>query len=502
MKINEILNKMTLPEKVFQMFVLGFDGTELNEQNIIFQNALKSGLGGVIFFANNFDAREKFKKLAENINNIAKYPVFTSIDQEGGLVERTIKLKERISYLTPLALAQTNCIKSIEIHTQIMADELKDLGINMNFAPILDVNTNKNNPVIGIRSYGETPEDVIKFSKPVYETLKNNGIIPVGKHFPGHGDTWTDSHEEMPFVKMYMDTLEKNHISPFKQAFKNGLDAVMVAHVNYKAFDEKNIPASLSKNVIQEYLINKNSFNGLLISDDMVMKGISGEFDPVQSCKMAIEAGIDLFIYRNSDDQTIKIIKNICKMVEKGELSEAKIDRSVRKILRHKFDYGILEKQKSCGIINIEESRKKIDEIAIKTIKIAKKGDLIPLKPKKSVLLIYPDKKNIYNYSFDTKLDFGLSEETYELNPDKKETERIAKQAENYKTVIFISYNAIFNRGQIELFNRITNPKIAVVCGIPYDKEFFDGADSVVLSYGYGDPALRAVFQNILYNDF
>lgn len=336
MDIQNLLKNLTLEQKILQMFIMGFHGTELCKQNLNIQKALKSGLGGVILFSENIASYEQTAFLTSDLQKISTIPLFMSIDQEGGRVERTINIKNKINYLSPKVLADTGSVESTREQAQIMADELKSMGINMDFAPVLDVNTNPNNPIIGVRSFGNNPQIVIEHSQQVYKTLMNNNIIPVVKHFPGHGDTGEDSHHTMPRVELEMSELENIHIKPFKQAFLDGVNAVMVSHVHYTAFDAEPTPASMSPNIIDHYLKEKMGFNGIVISDDMVMGGVKNYYDTLESCIKGIEAGIDVFIFRNCTEEMLKLVYKLVEKVENGVLSIQRIDESVKKILNCK----------------------------------------------------------------------------------------------------------------------------------------------------------------------
>ncbi len=332
----EFLSSLSLKEKIFQMFILGFSGIEINQQNLNIQNAITSGLGGVILFSGNIDSYEQAAKLTSSLQSMAKVSLFMSIDQEGGRVERTINVKNKINYLSPFNLAQTGSPDNARVQAEKMVDELKYMGINMNFAPVLDVNTCKHNPIIGIRAFSDDTDTVIKFAKPVYETFMKNNIIPVVKHFPGHGDSCEDSHHTMPCINLSFEELENVHIRPFKTAFEDGVSAVMVSHSCYRAFDNENLPASLSENVIKNYLRAKMGFKGLIISDDMVMGGVQNYYDSTEACIKGIKAGIDLFIFRYSDDGTINIINSLVDCVESGVLSRELINESVWRIINCK----------------------------------------------------------------------------------------------------------------------------------------------------------------------
>ena len=324
----DLLKKLNIEQKLYQMFILGYEGENPHAcPNLV--HALKSGLGGVIFFTQNIYDKERFKNAVQMIKEDSLIPLFLSIDQEGGRVERTLNLYGKSHYLSAREAAQYG-EDTVKQQSQWISEELKYLGLNMNFAPVLDVDTNPDNPVIADRSYSKNPDEVIKFGKIAAQTYLNNGIIPVGKHFPGHGDTSVDSHHEMPETNLSIEEMDKIHIKPFK-ALCSMLPAIMVAHVHYTAFDKDKIPASVSGNIINGYLRNKLGFKGIVISDDMVMGGIK-KFSPFEACKLAINAGVNMFIYRNSDDCTINLIEQLANAVKNGEIDEKNIDKSLEYI--------------------------------------------------------------------------------------------------------------------------------------------------------------------------
>ena len=307
---------------IYQMFILG-TGEALDE-------SLKKGLGGVIFFTKDIQSREQFKSLVSDIKSKSLIPPFLSIDQEGGRVERTENIHPR--YLSPRFAFQKG-ENFLHEQSEKIALELKDYGLNLNFAPCADVNTNPNNPIIGERSFSSNTDDVIKGINIVSEEFRKNGIIPCLKHFPGHGDADKDSHLTLPCIDLPLNEMEEIHIRPFKEK----ADMIMVAHLHCTCFDKNVIPASLSKNAVG-YLRNNISYNGVVITDDMVMKGVQ-DFGAVEACIMAIEAGVDMFIYRNADRETVKIIEEVAKRVENNESLKERVLASNKRIteLKSKF---------------------------------------------------------------------------------------------------------------------------------------------------------------------
>lgn len=332
------------------MFILGLEGDDLNANpNLV--NALNAGLGGVIFFTQNIKNVSQFKKLIIDIKSKSEIPPFLSIDQEGGRVERTENIHGGKKYLSA-KFAAARGEEFLREQTEQISRELKDFGINLNFAPCLDVNTNPANPIIGERAFSDKADEVTKFGKIVAKTYLENGIIPCAKHFPGHGDASVDSHIALPQIDLSLEEMEKSHIKPFREV---EVPMVMVAHLHCRCFDEEMIPSSLSKNVIG-YLRENVGFDGLIITDDMVMGGVinanvglspsplAGEGLGVRgakTCAQAIKAGVNILLYRDSADETIQIIENLAKLAQTDEILRENIEKSFEKISMIKYRLGI-----------------------------------------------------------------------------------------------------------------------------------------------------------------
>jgi len=325
---------MDLKQKLYQMFILGTDGNGYKE-------ALQNNLGGIIFFTDDIKTVEQFKKLVLDIKLISKTPPILSIDQEGGRVERTENIHNGKKYLSA-KFAFEKGFNFLKEQTQEIAKELKNYGINMNFAPCIDVNTNPNNPIIGERAFSDNVDDVIKAEKTVSQIYRQSGIIPCAKHFPGHGDANADSHLTLPEINLSLDKMENTHIRPFKACAKT-IETIMVAHLHCTCFEKDVIPTSLSKNAIN-YLRKNLGFEGVAISDDMVMKGVA-KFGQIEACEMGIRAGLNMFIYRNSKPETIKIIETIAQKAQNDKELKENIEKSYEKImeLKKKFKISFLD---------------------------------------------------------------------------------------------------------------------------------------------------------------
>lgn len=325
---------MDIKNKIYQMFIMGLEGENL-ECNPNMIKALRNGLGGVIFFTQNITSIKQIKKLVSDIKLESDIAPFLSIDQEGGRVERTENIFGGKKFLSAKFAAEKGEQFLIE-QTEQISRLLTDFGMNLNFAPCLDVNTNHNNPIIGERAFSNKTEDVIKYGQIVSQTYLNKGIIPCTKHFPGHGDASVDSHLSLPTMDMSIDEMQR-HIKPF---FEVASPMIMVAHMHCTVFDKEKIPTSLSKNAIS-YLKKDIGFDGLIITDDMVMGGVLN-VNPTEACTKAINAGVNILLYRNSYDETVQIISNLADLADTDAELKMNIEMSFEKIIEFKKNYAIM----------------------------------------------------------------------------------------------------------------------------------------------------------------
>lgn len=327
---------MELRNKVYQMFMIAPQGLELQRGGNL-EVALKNGLGGVIFFTKNISDKSQIKLLIEDVKRVALVPPFLGIDQEGGRVERTENLFGGKKFLSARFQAEggLDCVIS---QTTGIADLINDLGFNMNFAPVLDVDTNPNNPIIAERAYGRTAEKVEQYALCAMDIYLQKGIIPVGKHFPGHGDVNTDSHLTLPILSLNRNELENAHIRPFKSAIKKGIPAIMVAHLCCPVLvGNDKTPTSLSCDVM-DYLRKELDFGGIIISDDMQM-GALENISFVDAVVTAIRAGVNIFLYRESTDEIISIIEEVISVVENDNELKKNVEYSFELIQNSKQKY-------------------------------------------------------------------------------------------------------------------------------------------------------------------
>ncbi len=474
--------KNILKNKLMQMFILGFETPDYR-QDKNFCNAFENNLGGIIFFSKNFTSVKKLKSDIKRLKNKAADSLFISIDQEGGLVERTISLDKKVNYLTQKAISRLSNA-DIKVHYDILCKELNYLGFNMNFAPCVDVDTNPQNPIISIRAFSKNTNDVCKNSKIVIDVMKKNNIISVAKHFPGHGDCNVDSHQTMPTVSGDFNKFYDIHIKPFKTCVDNNVDCVMIGHINCKfnnKFSNSNVPASLSKEII-DYLKKELNFKGLIISDDMVMGGVSKYFSLKQSILNGIQAGIEIFIFKNTTSELLNIIDDITEMASSDTELKNIIEKNYNKIIEFK---GKKLKDNEYSDFDYNSAQNEVNKLAKKTILLQNKDKLSQFKTNKKYYILRFNPKEIYNLSFDkfsfkNVLNEFLEEEIfYSLNPTTTETENIIKQLDPTIPLIFVSYNIHQNKNQQILLNKILNKKIIISAGNEYELNCFDKKDII-----------------------
>src|SRR5262245_31986569 len=278
-----------LRRQVGQLLIAGFDGQALPVE--LRALAREFGLGGVILFARNISEPEQVAELCYDASRLVpELPLWVSVDQEGGRVAR---LKAPFTEWPPMAtLGRSGNVALAERFGRALASELKAIGITLDYAPVLDVHTNPQNPVIGDRALAEKPELVGQLGAAIIRALQAEGIAACGKHFPGHGDTSTDSHAELPLVEHPVERLRQVEFLPFRAAIEVQVASIMTAHVLLPALDEER-PATLSRRIVSGLLRDELGFEGLILTDDLEMKAVSAQYTIPAAAVMAIDAGCD-----------------------------------------------------------------------------------------------------------------------------------------------------------------------------------------------------------------
>lgn len=363
--IQQKLSNMTLDEKIGQLVIAGVDDYTNNEHSKTLINTYH--VGGFILFSSNIKNTNQtlslLNSLKETNSSSNNIPLFLSVDEEGGRVTRMPS--EFVKFPTNRAIGKVNNLTFSNKIGEILGQELKAFGLNVDFAPVLDINSNPKNPIIGDRSFGTNSTIVSKLGIQTMNGIQSQNVIPVVKHFPGHGDTSVDSHVGLPVVYNDMQRLNSLELIPFSEAIKNGADMVMVAHILLPKIDSKN-PASLSKTIITDVLRNNLKFNGVVITDDMTMGAIEKNYNLGEAAVKSLNAGTDIILVCHDFNKQTSILNAIKNSVTNGTLSKQSIDAKVYRILKLKEKYNL--KDSTIPHINVRDINDKITKL-LKTYK-------------------------------------------------------------------------------------------------------------------------------------
>ena len=352
--VSDVMDNMSLEQKVGQLLLVGFKGFEVNDE---IEEAVRDyHVGSVIYFdydvttrtrQRNISSPRQLKNLSADLQAIAEIPLFISVDEEGGKVSR---LKSRYGFSSkpsPASLAKKST-RYTKKKAKSLARELSENGLNVNFAPLADVNTNPNNPVIGSldRSFSSDPYKVEKYCRAFMDGQASQGVISVLKHFPGHGSSRGDSHEGLVDVS---DTWNEKELIPFRNLIKSDdAEMIMTAHIFNKNLDA-NYPATLSQKTIQGILRDQLGFEGVVISDDMNMGAIAQHYGLKESIGLALNAGVDILLFGNNlvydRDIAAKAHGLIMDLIHEGKIDLSRVDKKVRRILELKEEYNLIVKE-------------------------------------------------------------------------------------------------------------------------------------------------------------
>lgn len=358
MNLIHLLRNMTLEEKIGQMVMVGLEGYEVNTKTIRLLE--KDHVGGFILFRKNCqDSRQLLTLLnALKDHNRSSVPLFFAIDEEGGRVTR---LPEEIRKIpSNQVIGQVNNDRLCYSIGRVIGEAIRSFGFNMNFAPVLDINSNPLNPVIGDRSFGIHPDRVTPLGISTMKGMQVEKIISVVKHFPGHGDTFVDSHFGLPILHHDLNRLKGFEWIPFTQAIQNQVEAIMTAHILLPKIDLQ-FPATLSKKMITDCLRNILLFPGVVVTDDLTMGAITQHYSIEEAALLAVQAGCDLILVANGYENGQKALLSMRKAVEAGHLTLERIDESVKRILQLKNKYTL--RDTVIPSIDIDKINQQIKEI-------------------------------------------------------------------------------------------------------------------------------------------
>lgn len=507
--------------------------TELNEE--IRAMLAREHFGGVLLFGENFSNAEQTLRLIADMQEANQaaggVPMLIAVDEEGGNVAR---LSYGVIGVSNMALGATGDPENARIMAGIHGEEIGLLGINVNFAPVMDVNNNASNPVIGIRSFSDGPETVAEYGQAYIEGLHGAGIMATVKHFPGHGNTDTDSHTGFPVIDSTYEELLSNELIPFKAGIDAGADLVMTAHIQFPQIETETytslsteeqvyLPATMSRTILTDILRGDLGFEGVIVSDDLEMAAVAKNFSTEDTLRLAINAGVNLLILPSVYDtdsfhQVEVMLDTTVRLAESGEIDEARIDESVLRILTLKQKYGLLE-QKDFSVteeknaaanagIGSEAHREAEWQIAEKALTLVKNENgafPLNLKAGEKTLILFADScaSRVGTGDLAVKLlkEKQALPESAEIIVMKNTADNgeacveAAKEADHVILVHRVYAIACLNPATGDGFSSGTFDKIieavhgmgktviVVSCQLPYDAARFPEADAILLTY-------------------
>ncbi|MDQ6418359.1 beta-N-acetylhexosaminidase [Paenibacillus sp. LHD-117] len=385
----------SLKEKIGQLFVFGFHGYEPTAE--ISQLINEYGIGGAIYFTRNVKDAEQVHglsaKLQAHAAEAGRPPLFIAIDQEGGMVARLV---DGVTLMPGnMALGATGSAEAARETARVCGEELRQLGITLNYAPCIDVNNNPDNPVINVRSYSDRSEVVSELGAAAVEGYQSARVAATVKHFPGHGDTSVDSHHALPVLPHSRERLDAIELLPFRAAIEAGTDCIMTAHVVLPALEPSGVPSTLSENVLTGLLRGELGYDGVVVTDCLEMSAIDEHYGPAQGAVMAIKAGADMVLVSHTIDKQRAALEAVAAAVESGELAEARIDEALNRIMRLKNKLELNEPiapwEQVAAAIGTEANKsvaRRWSEASVTLVK--NEGGLLPLKRDASTLVLWP----------------------------------------------------------------------------------------------------------------
>lgn len=497
--LQSLISRMSVEDKVGQVMMVGFDGTTLTPE--LAQEIQDLHLGGIIFFERNVDSPHAVAEMTNAMQRVARdnqLPgLFISIDQEGGIVTRLREAKGFTEFPSAMAIGATGDPNNARRVAQHIANELLAVGINMDLAPDLDVNNNPTNPVISTRSFGSDPARVAEFGVAYLEGLESAGIAAIGKHFPGHGDTGTDSHISLPTVPHNRARLEAVEFVPFKAAIKANITGIMSAHVTFPTIDPTpSLAATLSKPVLTDLLRHEMKFEGLILTDSLEMGALatSGYLPPIAAAT-ALKSGADIVLVNHGTELHRQMHATIVDWVKRGLIPQSRLDDAVRRMLLAKARFNLLTppqvdanaaSQHTGTNTTLAFSR----DIATHAVTLVRDhAKLLPLKSDAKLLVV----ETAANIGLGNRL--GATTMQINTQPKQAEIDSVLKIAEG-RTVIVVTTDVAKNPTQANLVNALVKEKITtlvVAVRSPYDILSFPSVPTYLASYGFNPPLMEAV---------
>ncbi len=495
------LSSMTLEQRVAQMFLVTLHGAQITEVGRDFLQRWQPG--GVVLFTSNTGPPRSVANLTnayqQAITAAGGPPLLIAIDQEGGIVQR---LTDGFTVFPGPMIAAAAGPETARRYGYTIAAELAAVGVNMNLAPVADLETNLDNPIIRLRAFGSNPQIVGEAIAGAVQGIQDAGVLATLKHFPGHGDTNQDSHVTLPVLNLSRERLDAVELVPFRAGIEAGAAAVMVAHIWYPQVEpQPNLPASLSPAVITGLLRDELGFDGLVLTDALDMDAIDTNFTYEAAAALAVKAGADMISSGPGVGLPLaeRMIQAVVDAVRAGDIPEARIDESARRILETKRRFGLLDWQPvdaeaAPQRVGTPEHAAVIDELFRAGVTLAyDRSGLIPLRPEQRVAVAFLATRAQIRHECGQYSDgirwIGISDA-----PSDDEIGWALDAARWADVIVVFTQNAVSNPRQQALVNALP-PEKTVVAAIfsPYDWRAFPGIAGYLLTFSPARPAVPAV---------
>ncbi|WP_114561529.1 glycoside hydrolase family 3 protein, partial [Desertihabitans aurantiacus] len=411
-------------------------------------------------------------------------PLFIGADMENG-AEQQVPDATPVAY--PMGLGATRDAGLSALAGRITGAEAAAMGLNWSFSPVVDVNTNPANPVIGVRSFGEDPALVAEHGTAYGLALQQEGVLASAKHFPGHGDTAVDSHLGLPSVTYDRQTLEEVHLRPFQDAVDAGLDSIMTAHVVVEAIDPE-LPGTLSRKVLTGLLREQMGFDGMIITDGMAMRAIADRWGTGEATVLAVEAGADVVLAGRTAETSAQALH---EAVLSGRLSEARLDESVQRVLRTKCRYGLFERPwanagRADRLVGNPTHLEQATEIGRRSITVVRDQGVLPLQPSQRVAVVGPERAEaLAGHLAERGLQTTAVPTSRRPAPAQLDAAVEAAAAADVVVVTTFTYSTMppEQRALVDALTAGGTPVVAVSLGIPYDLAGAPGAETAIATY-------------------
>ena len=491
---------MEIREMLGQKLVFGFHGTQLTEEFKALIRRYK--IGNVILFLRNVESAIQLRQLCSEIQTLIReetgYPAFIIIDQEGGMVSRLPE--DAVDVPGAMALAATGDPENARLASQITIRQLRGLGANFNMAPVLDVNSNPANPVIGVRSFGDDPERVAAFGCASIAPYENSGVLCCVKHFPGHGDTAVDSHLGLPRVDKTEEELEQLELIPFRRAIAAGAPAVMMSHVLFPNIADDQLPCTMSRRMVTDLLRNKLGFRGLVLTDCMEMLAIQKHYGTPQGVVAAIRAGVDLAEISSRMDLEEASAKAVNEAAARGELNLQEIQESVERILKFKQQLFTAPDAALCNLQRDRQaawnlSRQAVTQVGGNPFRADEKTFFCGCADYRVSGAANEDGKKA-TFSEFMAHHFGARCLVTSKDPTEEEIQEAVRQAAGAEKIVLGTCNGHLFAGQQQLAEALCHlqkPMAVVALRNPYDLSGLPETLWKLCSYDYDAPALAGV---------